>query len=127
MALRLVVWAVDRSDNSRLIYKIGIHSFMYTYYALAAIGWKFPKIVSMILTTIQTLQMAIGLLLTRYWLSNCTDHPDRLMMILSTMLFAPFGILFANYFLRTYILNEKKSVNEGWIKGKIDQNCNRQK
>ncbi|CAD5210706.1 unnamed protein product [Bursaphelenchus okinawaensis] len=37
-----------------------VHSLMYTYYALAAYGIRFPRIISMSITTLQTVQMLMS-------------------------------------------------------------------
>lgn len=40
------------------------HSIMYSYYAITAYGYRLPKWFSMFVTTVQTLQMFAGVLIS---------------------------------------------------------------
>lgn len=53
------------------------HSFMYTYYAICAAGKRLPRWVSMMVTTIQTTQMFLGVAVSCYiyYIKAHTDYP----------------------------------------------------
>merc|ERR1712178_545108 len=52
-----------------------VHAIMYTYYFFAACKIRLPKWVSMTVTTLQTLQMFVGVFVTCYlWFK--LDDPD---------------------------------------------------
>ncbi|KAK7475834.1 hypothetical protein BaRGS_00032884, partial [Batillaria attramentaria] len=40
-----------------------VHSLMYTYYALRAMRFRFPKFISIVITTLQLMQMIIGVVI----------------------------------------------------------------
>ena len=37
-----------------------VHALMYSYYGVRASGLKVPKVLAMVITTLQTLQMVVG-------------------------------------------------------------------
>ncbi|CAG0924746.1 unnamed protein product, partial [Notodromas monacha] len=85
-----------------------VHSVMYSYYALRARGIHTPKAVSMIITTMQILQMAIGCVV------NATAYKIRFVdgieacriswndILSSLLLYSSYLYLFALFFRNSY-------------------------
>uniref|UniRef100_A0A0K0FXQ2 Elongation of very long chain fatty acids protein n=1 Tax=Strongyloides venezuelensis TaxID=75913 RepID=A0A0K0FXQ2_STRVS len=88
------------------------HSFMYSYYALTALGYRPPKFVSMCVTTIQTTQMFLGVATTFYVYKIKTQYnipcqqsiPN---LYLAFFIYATFGVLFVKFFVETYFIKGK--------------------
>uniref|UniRef100_A0A7E4W977 Elongation of very long chain fatty acids protein n=1 Tax=Panagrellus redivivus TaxID=6233 RepID=A0A7E4W977_PANRE len=88
------------------------HSFMYTYYAMAALGKKFPRWVSMFVTTVQTTQMFLGVAVTCYvyYLKQYTKYKCQQSMgnlYLAFTIYITFAILFVRFFIDAYIKKNK--------------------
>ena len=85
-----------------------IHSLMYTYYALKAIGISIPKRVSITITTLQVMQMFAGLYVNYQCLKfKLLGFPVDISYSTATSsftLYSIFAILFLNFFIRTYVL-----------------------
>uniref|UniRef100_A0A0K0FJQ8 Elongation of very long chain fatty acids protein n=1 Tax=Strongyloides venezuelensis TaxID=75913 RepID=A0A0K0FJQ8_STRVS len=85
-----------------------VHSVMYTYYALTSIGFRFPKIISMSVTILQTGQMLIGVAISCYvyYLRSivnivpCQQSYENLTLCFS--IYLSFAILFMNFFIKSY-------------------------
>lgn len=86
-----------------------VHSIMYTYYTLRSMGIRVPRTLAMCITTSQLVQMVIGTYVTFYafreqlYGRSCETHPVTI--YLSLLLYAVYLILFANFFLRSYLHN----------------------
>merc|ERR1719309_951328 len=84
-----------------------VHSFMYSYYCLRALQFKVPAFVNMCITSIQLLQMAVGMGINAYVYhlksqgKTCQQSDDNLMY--SSLMYLSYFILFANFFCKTYI------------------------
>ena len=92
-----------------------VHSFMYSYYFLRALRVRMPRFVSVFVTSIQIAQMAFGIYvnLTAKWVLDRGDecHVTYENVIYSLLMYASYFILFGHFFLTTYTLKPKKSVN----------------
>jgi len=91
-----------------------VHSFMYTYYALAAMKVRLPRLVAMFITTIQLLQMVFGVIVNVYTVyimyyngtpANC-PHRNWLGLKVSFGIYVPYTILFAKLFIDRYVLKQ---------------------
>lgn len=83
-----------------------IHAIMYLYYALKTIRISIPEVVSKSITTLQTIQMLIGIMTGSsaiYFVSigRSCDGTVTAMLATTAMSFYYF-ILFANYFVNRY-------------------------
>ncbi|VIO91481.1 Uncharacterized protein BM_BM2683 [Brugia malayi] len=91
------------------------HSAMYTYFAVASYGIRLPKTVSMILTTIQTVQMFAGIsvLAYVYKIKTGTNLPCQQSMqnlLFGTLLYVTFAVLFIQYFISSYFRKSDKKM-----------------
>jgi elongation of very long chain fatty acids protein 6 len=92
----------------------GVHAIMYTYYALKAFPnlIYIPKWVSMIITSLQTLQMLLGccVIIASFHahLSGQECATDTTMLILSAVIYVSYLVLFSHFFYKSYI--EPKST-----------------
>ena len=104
------------------------HSFMYSYYAVTAYK-KLPKWVSMLVTTIQTTQMFLGVAVSCYvyYLKVYTDYKFVFLihmvsykinnnfrcqqsmanLYLAFTIYITFAVLFVEFFVNTYFKNAK--------------------
>ncbi|XP_074602548.1 putative fatty acid elongase 4 [Brevipalpus obovatus] len=84
-----------------------IHTVMYTYYGLRALGYKVPRQLAMALTTAQIVQMIIGMILAmkaiHYRYMGCLESSSYLIDIYAILMFAFYTIMFGKYFFSTYI------------------------
>ena len=71
-----------------------IHTLMYGYYALAAIRIRLPKIISIMITSMQTIQMVIGPIIALYWTFNCYDEEKSYPVKFVLIIYSFFGVLF---------------------------------
>lgn len=87
---------------------LGVHSIMYTYYALKAMPnlVRIPKWVSMIITISQTMQMIAGTYVVAVaFHAHINGEPcatNTLMSIVSLIIYGSYLILFAHFFYRAY-------------------------
>ncbi|ODN05583.1 putative fatty acid elongation protein 3 [Orchesella cincta] len=94
------------------IVNLGVHSLMYTYYALKAMHFSIPKKISMALTTIQLGQMVLAVFLNLYSIYvKSTGAPcarsDKGIQIHFSIYFS-YLILFSNYFYKAYFSKKTK-------------------
>lgn len=86
----------------------GVHSIMYTYYALKALPnfIKIPKWVSMLITTSQTLQMVMGtyVVAAAFYakLSGQECATTTTMSIAGLVIYVSYLVLFSHFFYRAY-------------------------
>jgi elongation of very long chain fatty acids protein 6 len=89
-----------------------VHSIMYSYYALSSIGIRLPRAISMVVTTLQTTQMLIGVGISVYItvlkLSEqpanpliCQQSNENLMFAFA--IYFTFAILFVRFFIAAYL------------------------
>ena len=97
-----------------------IHFLMYGYYALRARGVRVPKVAAMVITTLQLIQMVIGVGVTWYaWNEQNAGRScsvDRKTLVISFICYGSYFVLFANFFANAYLFGAKKS--------NIDKNSN---
>ncbi|XP_030629107.1 elongation of very long chain fatty acids protein 6 [Chanos chanos] len=90
-----------------------VHSLMYSYYTLRAAGIRVPRAFAMLITTMQILQMAVGLAvlgLVYMWMHQ--EHcPSNLGNIgWGSVMYFSYLWLFASFFYSSYL---KRSVEKG--------------
>ncbi|CAD1469085.1 unnamed protein product, partial [Heterotrigona itama] len=88
-----------------------IHSCMYTYYAFKAMGYRPPRRLAMMITSIQLSQMFVGsfLTITTYYYVyiakvECLVTPFNITV--ATIMYVSYAILFARFFAQAYLSNK---------------------
>ncbi|CAJ0932167.1 unnamed protein product, partial [Mesorhabditis belari] len=112
------VWhaAVELTAAGRwfIFMNYAVHSIMYTYYTLAALGIRLPKAVSMTVTTLQTTQMLVGVGISccvLYIKSKghvCQQSFENLALCFA--IYSSFAILFMNFFRKAYFGKRVKAT-----------------
>ncbi|XP_044751224.1 elongation of very long chain fatty acids protein 6-like [Coccinella septempunctata] len=96
-----------------------VHSLMYSYYALRCLKFKLPKQISMIITTLQILQMVIAFSVNIYAFYLIQQGIECGISIwnirFSTVMYMSFFVLFSRFFYKAYLSNNK--VEEKNVKG----------
>ena len=96
---------------------LGVHSLMYTYYAMKSMRVHVPRCISMTLTCTQISQMAVGLAvnilayLVRLRGEKCEQSDESMYLCLA--MYASYLVLFIHYFYRIY-LSPTSSVSKGY-------------
>lgn len=89
-----------------------VHSLMYSYYALRAMGYKPPRQIAMVVTVLQLLQMVIGSAVNiwAYQLKqdNRECHITPLNIKLSLAMYLSYFVLFARFFYKAYFARDAK-------------------
>ncbi|XP_074088014.1 very long chain fatty acid elongase 3 [Macrotis lagotis] len=83
----------------------GVHAFMYSYYTVRALGLKTPRILSMIITTLQITQMIVGAsvsILSFMWRKDCASHTSKQYLFWTFAIYFAYFALFLNYFYKAY-------------------------
>ena len=93
-----------------------VHSIMYTYYALASIGIRSHRVVSMSITALQILQMVGGLAAVLYVRSqllagNSCDVGQGIITS-ALVMYGSYFILFVKFFVDAYIFKRRKTVKK---------------
>ncbi|VVC40584.1 ELO family,ELO family, conserved site [Cinara cedri] len=90
-----------------------VHTMMYTYYAVRAIGYRPPILVSIFITASQLTQMVVGCYInyiTYGYLKSGGSESCQVSMLnifLSFVMYFSFFVLFAEFFYNAYILKSK--------------------
>ncbi|XP_055976498.1 elongation of very long chain fatty acids protein 3 [Sorex fumeus] len=90
----------------------GVHAIMYSYYTLKAAQVKPPKILPMLITSLQILQMAVGVsvsIMAYIWRQDYGCFMTEHALFWSAVLYTSYFILFAHFFHRTYIIPKSKA------------------
>jgi elongation of very long chain fatty acids protein 6 len=84
-----------------------IHSFMYTYYTCKTLGFRLPRFISMIITTLQLLQMVIGVMINVYAYAMKTQGYDCLVSYnhinIGLFMYFTYFMLFIQFFYKAYV------------------------
>ena len=97
-----------------------VHSAMYSYYAFRALDFRVPKIVPMLITFSQILQMMAGFYVTYHASKKvaeglpCTLPND--VAKLALIMYGSYFVLFAQFFLNAY--GPKTNKNASFINSK---------
>lgn len=90
----------------------GVHAIMYTYYTLKAAKVKSPRWFPRLITSLQILQMFLGLtvvILAYIWRQEQGCQTTMEQFFWSIMLYVTYFILFTNFFYKTYIMPQVKA------------------
>ncbi|KAE9553564.1 hypothetical protein FO519_003204 [Halicephalobus sp. NKZ332] len=97
----------------------GVHSIMYTYYALTSMGYRIPKPLAASVTILQTTQMLVGVYLSVSVALLKFNNPDQPCqqsnqnLGICFFIYATFAFLFMRFFFRTYFSKSgKEKKNE---------------
>jgi len=92
-----------------------IHAIMYTYYSVVAMRIRIPKPVAMIITTLQTSQMFIGVAIQYFiykWRKDEWCHNHYYNMRAASIMYGSYYILFAKFFLDAYVFKRKSAPKQ---------------
>lgn len=100
-----------------IVINAAVHTIMYAYYGMRALGYRFSRAVNISITTTQILQMIFGfsINLLAYYRhrqdSTCQSHPNA--SLAGTAIFSSLFLLFVHFFVRTYLRPSphKKDIN----------------
>jgi elongation of very long chain fatty acids protein 6 len=88
-----------------------VHSVMYSYYTLKAMKIRVPLGISKLITTLQILQMIIGIAICGYASvlkarkQSCDN--DTVVLILSILVYCSYFVLFLNFYFKAYFVPQK--------------------
>lgn len=117
-----LILAVNLTAAGRYFMTINyfVHSLMYTYYAVTAYGIRMPRFVAMSVTSLQTIQMFVGMLLalsvaTLKIMSKINGHnlvcqQTDSNLVLCFFIYFTFAILFMKFFSGSYLNKKPKAV-----------------
>ncbi|XP_072477029.1 very long chain fatty acid elongase 3 [Notamacropus eugenii] len=92
----------------------GVHSVMYSYYTVKALGLKPPRILPMIITTLQITQMFVGAsvsILSFLWRQDCYCHNSKQYLFWTFAMYFIYFALFLNYFYQAYFRTVQVQAN----------------
>ncbi|ESO84018.1 hypothetical protein LOTGIDRAFT_210968 [Lottia gigantea] len=96
-----------------MVMNFTVHSFMYSYYALKAMQIYVPKQISLLITSMQLLQMIMGCIINImvfvYKSRGEFCQQSDINLVLSTAMYFSYFVLFANFFYKTYMVPRSKS------------------
>jgi hypothetical protein len=98
-----------------MIMNVFVHSLMYTYYALTAVGVRVPKPISMSITSLQISQMVGGMFFLgastffRFKDPNC-NAPNR-SLLMGYLIYGSYFVLFVHFFWKAYFSKSKKGLS----------------
>ncbi|NWV94513.1 ELOV6 protein, partial [Machaerirhynchus nigripectus] len=94
---------------------LSVHTLMYCYYTVTAMGIRVPTSIAMLITTSQMVQMVVFLILNIcifFWKDDKLCHINWLMFSLGTGLYTTLFVLFSNFFIKTYLSSTRKSKGD---------------
>jgi len=112
----LFSWDTFLRDGSSSRYFVVInffvHSIMYSYYAMQAAGFKSVANVSIMITSMQIIQMVLGMLVllkVNSAIASGNQCADSAFTILTGLLmYCSYFLLFAHFFVKRYLFSSKK-------------------
>ena len=121
MTVLLFTWHafVNNSATGRyfIFMNVVVHLFMYSYYALTALGYRPPTSVSMTITSLQILQMAGGIFIlsrarSQHLAGNYCQVPHSVITS-GFLMYSSYLALFVHFFLEAYVFGKKNILNSG--------------
>ena len=85
-----------------------VHSFMYTYFALAAAGVRFSRASQQFITVLQIVQMVAGIAITVHNYMHCNAMPTLTFFALA--MYASYFVLFVQFFFAKYGDDKEKKA-----------------
>ncbi|XP_065603029.1 very long chain fatty acid elongase 3 [Cyrtonyx montezumae] len=92
-----------------------IHTIMYSYYTVRAVGFQLPRCLAMAITFSQILQMAIGVIvciLLIFWMEDGVCLSTWTDISFSLLVYVSYLVLFCNFFYKTYLTSIPKVKGE---------------
>jgi elongation of very long chain fatty acids protein 6 len=107
------VWKYNDTGIFFACMNLLVHSIMYSWYAATRTGWRSPKILMMMVTLIQLVQMVLGVWIVHIATSGrpgCTQwmNEDPLGARACLFMYASYLVLFGKLFADNYLLGSKK-------------------
>lgn len=90
-----------------------VHALMYGYYAAKAAGFRLPRPYAMIITTLQTLQMALGLMvlaLVYVWQNDTVCRSSDSNITWGSIMYLSYLLLFSSFFYKSYVKGGAKDT-----------------
>ncbi|NXO94258.1 ELOV6 protein, partial [Certhia brachydactyla] len=91
---------------------LSIHTMVYSYYTVTAMGFRIPRSIMILITTSQIVQMAGFVIISVFiffWKDDKLCHITWPGLLLSFGLYITLLALFYNFFIQTYLSNTQKS------------------
>ena len=89
-----------------------VHTIMYTYYALTATGLRLPSIGTQLITSLQLLQMFLGLIFSFTAIWELVQGRECMytwtQLYVTGLLYGSYAFLFGQYFYNRYVSQKKK-------------------
>ena len=86
-----------------------VHAVMYTYYGLRSAEISLPKYFAIVITTLQIVQMVMGLLIMLQVGLRCSwDVCNPINILFGLVIYGAYFYLFCKYFLQRYIIAQYK-------------------
>lgn len=98
-----------------IVMNYSVHSIMYSYYALRAMKYQFPKWVNMVITSLQLVQMMVGIIVNVVAFNalnagrECSSSYQNIKYCM--IMYFSYLVLFSHFFYTTYIV-KKPAVHE---------------
>ncbi|POI27034.1 hypothetical protein CIB84_009216 [Bambusicola thoracicus] len=92
-----------------------IHTAMYSYYTVRAVGFQLPRWIAMAITLSQILQMAIGIILCIlliFWKEDEVCLFTWPGVSFSFLMYLSYLVLFCNFFSKSYLMTTQKLKGE---------------
>lgn len=87
-----------------------VHALMYSYYTAKAAGLRLPRPCAIIITTMQILQMAVGLtvlVLVYHWHHDIHCASNMQNIVWGSLMYLSYLVLFTWFFYRSYLKKDK--------------------
>ena len=93
-----------------------VHFIMYSYYAIMASKlFKVPKFISMMITSLQILQMIVGMWV-QYFQSKFMNeedcHTTKWFIYTGSVIYGSYFVLFMNFFIQNYFLKRNRNKKD---------------
>ena len=89
-----------------------VHSIMYTYYTFRALRYRVPKIIAMVITSLQLVQMIIGCVVNymafNYKQNGKQCNVSDTNLKLSLLMYCSYFVLFARFFYNAYFVKSDR-------------------
>lgn len=128
ISVMIYVWYsyTDHTAPGRwfMVMNYTVHSFMYTYYTVRALRFRTPRWVSIFITSIQILQMIMGIVvnLSTYVVKSqgrfCQQSYEN--MRYSLAMYMSYFCLFAYFFYLSYVKPKQSPANKKTLNGKAE-------
>jgi len=107
----------EKTSHARwfMVMNFSVHSVMYSYYALKSLRFQIPKTASMLITSLQLLQMIVGCFITymafQYKKRGFICHVSEQNLQVSSIMYLSYAFLFSRFFRDTYFSPKNIDTN----------------